>query len=117
MIVKVRWITRLLPEETPFSSKLIAKSMNKIEGSYSSFLQQYVDSAENCTQQIIEIWKITSQFGSQSLEFISKTSEEQKLVIESIFSPFTNIQNNFHQVMSKRIQFELQKSILIVSKQ
>lgn len=90
--------------------------MNTIEESYTSFLQQYVDSADQCTQQILEIWKIASQFGNQCVELTSATQDQEhrQFLIESIFSPFLFIQNNFHQIMSKRIQFELQKSILIV---
>jgi len=110
----VRWASKLLPVEYSFPIRLVGRAMSKIEASYKSFLEQLSETGDDSTRKLQEIWEVAKQFANQSLEAIGNLQESQKQnLLESIFAPFRPLQLNFFQVISKRLHFELQKSILI----
>ena len=111
---QVRWAHKLLPTKYHLLSEVVVKSMAKVEGAYQSFLQQQVDSGDQCSKRLIELWNIAVHFSNQSIGVVGALPEQKlEFMIDSIFSPFLPFQNNFAVVMTKRLSFELNRSILM----
>uniref|UniRef100_A0A7S4IKY9 Conserved oligomeric Golgi complex subunit 7 n=1 Tax=Vannella robusta TaxID=1487602 RepID=A0A7S4IKY9_9EUKA len=111
---EIRWANKLLPAHFSFTSRFVNKAMAKVEGSYKSFIEQQTDAGENCSENLIKIWQVALHFANQTLEILDSLDGDQRLsVVQAIFSPFLPFQSNFSKIISKRMNYELQHSILI----